>query len=64
MCAMNDYVYRENLICKKGSYVHIIHDALVQVETEIMPEAGFKDVDIGQHKGDHLRARTEKGDQS
>ena len=56
------------LICKKGGYVHIRHDALVQVEAVIMREAGCKDVAIEQHlittKGDHLRARTEKGDQS
>ena len=56
------------LICKKGGYVHIRHDALVQVEADIMKEARCKDVVTEQHliptKGDHLRARTEKGDQS
>ena len=56
------------LICEKGGYVHIRHDALVQVEADIMKEARCKDVVTEQHliptKGDHLRARTEKGDQS
>ena len=56
------------LVCKKGGYVHIRHDALVKVEAEIMREAGCKNVVIEQHliptKGDHLKARTEKGDQS
>ena len=56
------------LICKKGGYVHIRHDALVQVEAEFMKEARCKDVVTEQHliptKGGHLRARTEKGDQS
>ena len=37
------------LICRKGGYVHIRHDALVQVEAEIMREAGCKDVAIEQH---------------
>ena len=56
------------LVCKKGGYVHIRHDALVKVEAEIMREAGCKNVVIEQHliptKGDHLKARTEKGVQS
>ena len=56
------------LVCKKGEYVHIRHDALVKVEAEIMREAGCKNVVLEQHliptKGDHLKARTGKGDQS
>ena len=53
---------------QKGGYVHVRHDALVQVAAEIMREAGCKDVVVEQHlipaKRDHLRARTEKGDHS
>ena len=54
------------LVCEKGGYFHIGHDALVKVDTEIMREAGCKNVVIEQHlnptkaKGDHLKARTEK----
>ena len=48
------------LICKKGGYVHIRHNALVQVDVEIMREAGCKDVVFEKHfiptEGDHLRA--------
>ena len=51
-----------------GGYVHIRLDALVKVEAEIMRGAGCKSVVIEQHlistKGDHLKARTNKGDQS
>ena len=56
------------LMCKKGGYIHIRHDALVQTEAELMREAGCKDVRTEQFliptQGDHLRRGTEKGDQA
>ena len=51
-----------------GGIVHIRLDALVKVEAEIMRGAGCTSVVIEQHlistKGDHLKARTNEGDQS
>lgn len=56
------------LICKKGGYIHMRHDALVETEAELMREAGCKDVRTEQclipTQGDHLRRRTERGDQA
>ncbi len=46
------------LICKRGGYVHIRHDALVQTESDILHEAGCKDVRTEQQliptRGDHF----------
>ena len=42
------------LICKKGGYVHIRHDALVQVEADIMKEARCMNVVRGGGGGKAL----------
>ena len=56
------------LCCKTGGYVAMRHDALRDTEADLMREAGARNVQVEPTliptRGDHLRAQTNRADQS